>query len=59
MDDQDDDEEADLTADMDDPTPENSISEVKVTPANAGKSEMQPNKGGGSTYMDVDEAHVR
>lgn len=41
---------------MDDPTPENSITEVKVTPANSGKSDLQPNKSGvASTYMDVDE----
>ena len=40
---------------MDDPHPENSIAEVKVTPANAGKADMQP-KAGVSTFMDVDEA---
>lgn len=51
----DDEDEEDLTADMDDPTPENSISEVKINAANAGKSEVQPNKGGGSSYMDLDE----
>ena len=50
-------EEDDLTADMEDPTPENSITEVKVTPANAGKADMQPSKGG-SIYMDADEANV-
>ena len=33
----DDEEEDDLTADMDDPDPENAISEVKITPANAGE----------------------
>ena len=49
-------EEEDLTADMDDPTPENSISEVKVTAANAGKAEMTSSKPGGVTLMDVDEA---
>ena len=55
--DDDDEEEEDLTADMEDPTPENSITEVKVTAANAGKSDMQPSKSGvASTYMDVDEA---
>ena len=51
----DDEDEEDLTADMEDPTPENSISEVKITPANAGKADMQPQRGA-STYMDVDEA---
>ena len=35
-------EEEDLTADMEDPSPENNISEVKATPANAGKADMQP-----------------
>jgi len=50
-----DDEEEDLTADLEDPTPENSINEVKITPANSGKAEMQPQRGA-STYMDVDEA---
>merc|ERR1719510_965034 len=49
----DDDDEDDLTADMDDPTPENSISEVKQNLMNAGKSEMKPGQGG--TYMDMEE----
>merc|ERR1712013_205854 len=49
----DDDDEDDLTADMDDPTPENSISEVKQNMMNAGKSEMKPGQGG--TYMDMEE----
>ncbi len=48
-------EEEDLTADMEDPPAENAIAEVKVTAANAGKSDMQPSKPG-SSYMDVDEA---
>ena len=52
-----DDEEEDLTGDLEDPTPENSISEIKVTPINAGKADMQPQKGPGS-YMDMDEAEV-
>ena len=52
-----DEDEEDLTAELDDPPPENAISEVKVTSANAGKSDMQPNKPGvASSYMDVDEA---
>jgi hypothetical protein len=51
----DEDEDEDLTADMEDPTPENSISEVKINPNNAGKADMQPSKGA-STYMDMDEA---
>merc|ERR1719507_2438348 len=38
---------------MDDPTPENSISEVKQNLMNAGKSEMKPGQGG--TYMDMEE----
>ena len=54
--DEDEDEEEDLTADLDDPAPENPVSEVKVTAANAGKADMQPSRGGGGTYMDVDEA---
>ena len=53
----DEEEDEDLTAEMDDPTPENSIAEVKVTPANSVRPEMQPQKGGG-TYMDLDEADV-
>merc|ERR1712110_238599 len=53
----DDEEEEDLTADMEDPVSENSIAEVKVTPANAGRPDMQPQKGGG-TYMDIDEASM-
>ena len=48
------DEGEDLTADMEDPTPENSISEVKITPANVGRPDMQPTRGG-STLMDMDE----
>jgi len=52
-----DEEDEDLTADLEDPPPENPISEVKVTPSNAGKTDMQPSKPGlSSTYMDVDEA---
>ena len=46
-----------MTADMEDPTPENSISEVKITPINAGKVDLQPSKGA-SSYMDLDEADV-
>ena len=46
----------DLTADMDDPAPENPIAEVKLTAANAGRADMQPSRPGGSTLMDVDEA---
>ena len=53
----DEEEEEDLTADMEDPPSENSINEVKVTPANAGRPDMQPQKGGG-TYMDIDEASM-
>jgi len=53
----DDDDDDDLTADMEDPTPENSISEVKITPMNSGKADMQPTKGA-SSYMDLDEADV-
>ena len=53
----DEEEEEDLTADMEDPPSENSINEVKVTPANAGRPDMQPQKGGGS-YMDIDEASM-
>ena len=44
----------DLTADMDDPAPENPIAEVKLTAANAGRADMQPSRPGGSTLMDVD-----
>ena len=36
--------EDDLTADMDDPAPENPVSEVKLTAANAGRADMQPSK---------------
>ena len=53
----DEEEEEDLTADMEDPPSENSINEVKVPPANAGRPDMQPQKGGG-TYMDIDEASM-
>jgi SWI/SNF related-matrix-associated actin-dependent regulator of chromatin subfamily C len=53
----DEEEEEDLTADMDDPTPENSITEVNVTPANVSRPDMQAQKGG-STIMDADEADV-
>ena len=53
----DEEEEDDLTADMEDPVSENSISEVKVTAANAGRPDMTPQKGGG-TFMDVDEASM-
>ena len=42
----DDDDEDDLTADMDDPAPENPISEVKLTAANAGRADMQSSKPG-------------
>ena len=42
----DDDDEDDLTADMDDPAPENPVSEVKLTAANAGRADMQPSKPG-------------
>ncbi len=49
-------EEEDLTADMEDPPPENNISEVKYTAANAGRADMQVSKPGGSTLMDLDEA---
>ncbi len=42
---------------MEDPTPENTISEVKITAANAGRPDLQPSKGG-ATLMDVDEADV-
>ena len=35
------DDEDDLTGDMEDPTPENSISEVKITPVNSGKADLQ------------------
>ncbi len=51
------DDDDDLTGDMEDPTPENSISEVKITPMNAGKADLQPSKGA-SSYMDMDEADV-
>jgi SWI/SNF related-matrix-associated actin-dependent regulator of chromatin subfamily C len=50
-------EEEDLTADMDNPSPENSITEVKVSPMNMARPDMQPQRGGG-TYMDVDEADI-
>jgi len=51
------DEDEDLTADMEDPSPENPVTEVKITAGNAGRADMQPQRsGGGSTYMDVDEA---
>merc|ERR1712045_1096400 len=52
-----DEDEEDPTDGMEDPTPENSITEVKVTPNNAAKADMQPQKGPG-TYMDMDEAEV-
>jgi SWI/SNF related-matrix-associated actin-dependent regulator of chromatin subfamily C len=42
---------------MDDPTPENSITEIKITAANAGKADLVPRSGGGGTYMDVDETN--
>jgi hypothetical protein len=38
------DDDDDLTNDMEDPTPENSISEVKITPINSGKADLQPSK---------------
>ena len=50
----DEDDEEDLTAEMDDPTSENSITEVKLTPANIARPDMQPSRGG-STLMDMDE----
>lgn len=53
----DDEDEEDLTAEMDDPTPENSITEIKMTPANLARPDMQPQRGGG-TYMDLDEADL-
>ncbi len=53
----DEEEDEDLTAELEDPTPENSITEVKVTPINSGRADMQPQKGS-STYMDMDEADV-
>ena len=37
-------EQEDLTAEMEDPTTENTISEVKVTPANVGRPDMQSQK---------------
>merc|ERR1719402_775595 len=46
-------DDEDLTAEMDDPTPENSITEVKQNLMNVGKSEMKPGQGG--TYMDMEE----
>merc|ERR1719510_2788638 len=52
-----DEDEEDPTDGMEDPTPENSITEVKVTPNNVGKADMQPQKGPG-TYMDMDEAEI-
>lgn len=57
LDEDDDDDEEDLTGEMDDPTPENSITEVKISPANVSKAEMQPSRGA-STYMDMDEAQL-
>lgn len=53
----DEDDDDDLTNDMEDPTPENSITEVKISPANISKPEMQASKGG-STYMDMDESQM-
>ena len=52
-----DDQDEDLTAEMDDPSPENTISEVKVTPVNVSRPDMQAQKGSG-TYMDLDEADL-
>merc|ERR1711899_395150 len=52
-----DDQDEDLTAEMDDPSPENTISEVRVTPANVSRPDMQAQKGSG-TYMDLDEADL-
>eukprot|EP00094_Tigriopus_californicus_P005291 TCALIF_05101-PA protein Name:"Similar to SMARCC2 SWI/SNF complex subunit SMARCC2 (Homo sapiens)" AED:0.04 eAED:0.04 QI:0/0.66/0.57/0.85/1/1/7/277/1078 len=51
----DDDDDDDLTQDLDDPTPDQSITEIKITSGNAGKADMQTSRGGGSTYMDMDE----
>jgi len=48
-----DEDDDDLTGDMDDPTPENNISEVKQNIMNMGKSDMKPGQGG--TYMDIEE----
>lgn len=53
----DEEDDEDLTAEMEDPAPENSIMEVKVTQVNAGRPDMQPQRGGG-TYMDLDEADL-
>merc|ERR1719318_767057 len=46
-----DDEDDDLTADLSDPQPENSITEVKQSLSNIGKADMQPSKAG--TYMEL------
>ena len=35
------DDEDDLTGDLEDPTPDTSIAEVKITPANAAKPDLQ------------------
>ena len=48
-----DDDDDDLTADMDDPAPENPISEVKLTAANAGRADMQPSKPGTGCSVNV------
>jgi hypothetical protein len=37
-------DQEDLTAEMEDPTTENTISEVKVTPANVARPDMQSQK---------------
>ena len=37
-------DQEDLTAEMEDPTTENTISEVKVTPANVSRPDMQSQK---------------
>ena len=37
-------DQEDLTAELEDPTSENTISEVKVTPVNVGRPDMQSQK---------------
>ena len=46
-----DDEDDDMTKDMDDPTPEPNVTEVNIQ-----GSKIQPNKG--SSYLDLDEENM-
>ena len=53
-----DDEDEDGSADAEDQNIDSSVSEVKIATSNAGKADLQPQRGS-SKYMDVDEADER